>query len=135
MNDLATSILDMLRAHAGVQAIFGTPARIFAGETERPAYPYAELVSTELRDIESAQTPGGEHRVTIAVNVRGGGREQAAAALSAIMQAVQENALTLPSQNIALAHPVFFDVLRGRLPQTYRGLLRLRIVTEPEPVS
>ena len=132
MSDLVTTLLDMLRADAGVQTIFGSPARIFDGETDRSLYPYAELVSAELRDIESARAPGGEHRITIAVNVRGEGREQAAAGLGAIVKAVQENALSLPGQNIALAHPVYLDILRGRQPQTYRGLLRLRIIIEVE---
>lgn len=135
MNDLAGALLNMLRDDTGVQAIFGSPARIFDGETDRPVYPYAELVSAELRDIESPRTPSGEHRITFAANVRGEGRDQAAAGLSAIVEAVNTKAISLTGQNIVLAHPVYLDVLRGREPQTYRGLLRLRIVTEKELLS
>lgn len=133
MNGVVTSLLEMLRADVSVQAVFGVPARVFAGETERPAYPYAELIGAELREIESAQTPRGEHRITFAVNVRDGGRDQAEAGLGVLMQALQENSLSLPGMSIVLAHPVYLDIVRGREPQSLRGLLRLRIITEEEP--
>ena len=64
MSNLATALLDMLRADAGVQEVFGAPARVFDGETVRPIYPYAELVSADVQGIETAGTPGGEHRFT-----------------------------------------------------------------------
>ena len=133
MSNLVTALMEMLRADAGVQAVFGSPARVFDGETERPAYPYAELVSVETRDVASAHAPGGEHRLTFAVNVREARREDASAGLEAIIAAIRGKALTLAGANIILAHPLYFDILRGRAPLTYRGLLRLRILTDKEP--
>ena len=135
MSALVNALLDTLRADAGVQNIFGNPARIFDGETERPAYPYAEIASAELTGLENPQTPAGEHRITFAVNVRGGGREEAAAGLAAIAEAIDAKTLSVPGAAIVLAHPVYLDIVRGRAPRTFRGLLRLRILTEKDTAS
>ena len=135
MSALVTALLDTLRADAGVRAIFGHPARLFDGETERPAYPYAEIASAELAGLESPQTPAGEHRITFAVNVRGGGREEAAAGLAAIIEAIKAETLNVPGMAIVLAHPVYLDIVRGRASQTFRGLLRFRILIEEDTAS
>ena len=127
---LIEAVLAALRADEGVQAMFGVPARIFDGDTDAPMYPFVELVSAETRDIASTQAPGGEHRITFAVTTRHGGRAAAADGLDVLVRAVQAAELTLPGKAIVIVHPVYLDVMRGRTAQTFRGLLRLRILTE-----
>lgn len=130
---LIATVLSALRLDEGVREFFGAPPRIFDAETERAAFPYAELVSTATNEIASAETPGGEHRLTFAVYARHGGRAAAAEGLDALVRAVQAAELSLPNANIAFAHPVYLDVIRGRRQGVFRGLMRLRIVTEMEP--
>ena len=129
---LIERVLETLRDDAGVQAFFGAPPRIFDADTERPAYPYAEIVSAQTRDITSALTPGGEHRLTFAVYVHRASRADVAEGLSALISAIQPAELSVPGGEVVLAHPVYLDVLRTAQPQILRGLLRLRIVTQQE---
>ena len=130
---LVTALMDALRADSGVRAFFGDPPRLFDDETSRPVFPYAEFVSAETRDFASALTPGGEHRITFAVHVRKGGQAEAAEGLNVLVEAIRAADIVLPGVRIALIHPVYLDVVRGIYSKDRRGLLRLRIVTEPEP--
>lgn len=132
---LASAVMEALRADAGVREFFGTPPRICDDETGRPIYPYAELLSCETQGFASAETPSGEHRITFAVLARHGGQAEAAEGLRILVNAIAAADITLPGARIALAHPVYLDVVRGQYSKDRRGLLRLRIVTEPEDPS
>ena len=132
---LIDGVLQAIRADTQVRDFFGEPPRIFDDESRRPIYPYAELVSAETRDVASVLTPGGEHRLTFAVYVAHGGRAAAAEGLDVLQRAVQAADITLPNASIILAHPVYLDVMRAKRSDTFRCLLRLRIVTETESIN
>lgn len=128
--DVQRAVLAALRADPGVQAIFGDPARIYDDETRGPAYPFAVLERHETRPSNSSCVAGAEHTLTLAVTSRHGGRSQAREALGALRAAIEGTDFAVANQVIVLAYPTYGDVFRTRDQQTFRSILRVRIISE-----
>ena len=127
---LLKAVIDALRADPDVQAQFGSPARVYDDETQGPAYPYATLERHETRPAGSAGVAGTEHILTFAVASRFGGRAYAKEALGALRAAAERASIAPAGQIVVLAYPTYGDVFRTRDRQAFRGILRIRIVTE-----
>ena len=127
---LERAVLIALRADDDVQAIFGNPARIYDDETSEPIYPYAELERHEVEDRSAIASPGQAHTLTLVVRSRDGGRAVAKEALGALRAASERISLSLYAQRVVLIQPIYSDVLRAPDLRSFRGILRLRIITE-----
>ena len=127
---LERAVLVALRADADVQAIFGNPARVFDDETLEPAFPYAELERHEVEERGSSGASGHAHTLNFAIHSRDGGRAAAKDATGALRAACERMSLTLSGQRVVLIQPVYSDVLRAPDLRSFRGLLRVRIITE-----
>lgn len=128
--DVARAILLRLRGDAAVQSVFGTPARIFDEETDVPAYPNAVLERHQTSDAGSSCVPALEHRITISVASRWGGRRYAKEAIGFLRQALETSPLAIDGQTVVLQQVVFTDVLRTSDARLFRGVLQFRVVTE-----
>jgi hypothetical protein len=124
------AVMDALRADADVQAQFGTPPRVYDDETQGPSYPYATLERHETRPANAADVAGTEHILTFAVASRFGGRAYAKEALGALRAAIERADIVPDGQLVVLAYPTYGDVFRTRDRQAFRGILRIRIITE-----
>ncbi len=124
------AVMNALRADAGVQAQFGKPPRVYDDETQGPSYPYATLERHETRAQGAAGVAGTEHILTFAVASRFGGRAYAKEALGALRAAVERADIVPDGQIVVLAYPTYGDVFRTRDRQAFRGILRIRIITE-----
>ncbi|WP_084395659.1 DUF3168 domain-containing protein [Henriciella aquimarina] len=127
---LERAVLTGLRADTEVQAVLGHPARIFDDESPEPVFPYAELERHEVAERGSAGVPGQVHTLTFAVRSRDGGRAAAKEVLGALRAASERLSLSLAGQRVVLIQPVYGDVMRARDLRSFRGVLRLRIITE-----
>ena len=126
---IQSAILDILRGNSGVQAAFGSPPRIFDAETEDQMLPYAQLERHEVTPGGASLTQGLEHRITLAVF----GQQSLAdtkTELSALRSAVEEAVWDVTGHTIVLAHVVYSDVMRTSDRRLYRGLIRIRIISE-----
>ena len=128
--DLERAVLESLRSDGDVQAIFGNPARIFDDETEQPAFPYAELERHGVEPRNISGSAGQAHTLTISTRSRDGGREEAKAALGTLRAAANRMTLALTGQRTVLVQPVYSDVMRAPDLRSFRGVLRIRIITE-----
>ncbi len=128
--DLQRALLAALRADPTVQAVFGAPARVFDDETRGAAYPYAVFERHETRPAGAATVEGQEHILTFAVLSRDGGRGEAREALGALRLAVERATLAIDGQTVVLVQPLYADVFRTNDRRRFRGLLRVRIITE-----
>lgn len=128
--DVLSVLLDALRANADVRSVLGTPARIFDNGSPAPVFPYAEAVRFETRPFGSALHAEHEHRITLAVLSRYGGRVEARRLLGVLRRAIDAADLTLPGQWVVLKHIVYADVLRTSDLRAFRGLIRVRLITE-----
>ena len=124
------AVMAALRADPDVQAQFGNPARVYDDETQGPSYPYATLERHETRPANAADVAGTEHILTFAVASRFGGRAYAKEALGALRAAVERANIAPAGQVVVLAYPTYGDVFRTRDRQAFRGILRVRILTE-----
>lgn len=127
---LADAVLERLRSDAGVQAAFGSPARIFDGESPGAAYPFALLERHESEPAGSAGWAGAEHRLTFIVASRHGGRREAKRLIGLMRAAIETAPVTPPGQAVVLAHLAYADVVRAADRRSFRGLARFRIITE-----
>lgn len=128
--DLVRATLDLLRADAGVRDVFGHPPRIHDGDAGAPAFPFARLERVEESDAGACAVAARQYRITISTESRHGGRAFALELVGALRAALEAAQLQLPGQQIVLQQVVYSDVLRTADQRRFRGLVRLRIISE-----
>ena len=124
------AVLQALRADSDVQSIFGTPARVFDDETSEPVFPHAEIEGHAVEPRDASGMAGQAHTLTLAVRSRHGGRDAAREALGVLRAAADRMTLTLSGQRVVLVQSVYSDVMRAPDLRSFRGVLRIRIITE-----
>lgn len=122
------ALLSVLRADAGVAAIFGP--RIYDDESEAPAFPFVRVERHECRPVGASLGEAMEHVFTLAVSSRDDGLREARGALAALRAAVDAAEWSLPEGRIALAYTTYSDVMRQADRRAFRGLIRFRIISE-----
>lgn len=128
--DVAAALLALLKADASVREAFGTPPRIFDNESPLPAFPFLQLDRHEVEPADASCVAGHVHRLTLVVSSRHGGRVEARALVGRIRRAVEETPVVLEGQTVVLQQVVYSDVLRTGDLSAFRGLVRIRIITE-----
>lgn len=128
--DVASAMLAAFRTNVEVIDAFGSPPRIFDDETRRAPYPFAILERHESEPAGSSLREGQVHRLTFTTASRAGGRLQAKALIGILRKAAEAAELSLAGQNVVLIQAVYADVVRTSDRASFRGLLRIRIVTE-----
>ena len=126
------AVMTVLRTDAEVRRVFGTPPRVYDDETQGPAYPFATLERHETLPAGAAGVAGMEHTLTFAVASRFGGRAYAKEAMGALRAAIERANIAPDGQVIVLAYPTYGDVFRTRDRQAFRGILRVRIISEED---
>ena len=128
---IEAALMDLLRADTGVQAVFGTPARVFDAESDAPLFPYAQLERHEVTPAGAALVDGHEHRLTLAVFTREDRLKGAKAAVAALRLAVEGADWSgLAGVHVVMAHVVYGDVMRTADKRAFRGIIRIRIISE-----
>ena len=127
---IEAALMELLRADAGVQAVFGNPARVFDAESDAPLFAFAELERHEVTSAGAALVDGHEHRLTLAVFTREDGLKGAKAAVAALRGAVEGAAWSVPGVHVVMAHVVYGDVMRTADKRAFRGIIRIRIISE-----
>lgn len=123
-----SALMAVLRADAGVAAVYGT--RIYDDETEAAAFPFVRLERHECRPIGASLGEASEHVVTLAASSRDGGVREAREGLTALRAAVDRAEWSLPDGRVVLAHVTYSDAIRQADRRAFRGLIRIRIITE-----
>ncbi len=126
------AVLDALRADVGVRAVLGVAPRVFAGDAEKPAYPYLEVSRHALEDVSGADALMWRHELDLAVMTSVGGREEAREAADAVRAVVDAGALSIEGYRCVLASAPFIDVMRASV-HLWRALVRVRLQVEPAP--
>jgi hypothetical protein len=127
---LDTEIHRVLRESTEIQADFGNPVRLVAGETARAAFPYIRLARHEIRPRGPSGEDSPEHRISLEVFSRSGGREEGMRLTGLIGEILRQAELSPSGYRLILFFPVFSDVFLRSDGTTFRGLLRLRALSE-----
>jgi hypothetical protein len=116
-----------LKRDVGVVAAFGDPPRVYDDETRAPAFPFVRI---ERHESVPTGTGDIEHKITLAVTSREGGLWQAKDALSAIRAAAEGMSWDVAGYHVVMAHVIYADTMRASDAESYRGLIRIRIISE-----
>lgn len=119
-----------LIADAAVLASLGGP-RIYDDVPRGEPAPYVSLGLTTERDWSTGSEAGSEHVVTLHVWSDAAGRRQAAEIVCALRSAVHDAALAVSGHRLVNLRHEFSETRREADGEGYRGLVRLRAVTEP----
>lgn len=129
---LTEAVLAVLRESDAVQAAFGDPARVFDGPPRRAPFPYLSLERHEVSDDGGEGVVRTEHRVTLVITARRGGRRETGRLVDLVDGVLRGARLAPLDHRVVLALPVFRDVLQARDGASFRGVLRLRAIMDKE---
>lgn len=73
---------------------------------------------------------GQSHTITLSVRSRDGGRAAAKEVIGALRQAADNAGITLASQRVVMVQTIYSDVMRTPDLREFRGIIRVRIITE-----
>nr|WP_321440313.1 DUF3168 domain-containing protein [uncultured Hyphomonas sp.] len=124
------ALMALLRTDADVRSVFGTPARVLDAESEEPLYPYALIDRHETSPAGASLVDGLEHRITLACYSRDYGVRGAKECLSALRAAVERADWAVEGQHVVLSQVIFADAMRTADKRAFRGVVRIRIITE-----
>ena len=106
-------------------------ARIFDDVPRGAAYPYVSFAVTTERDWSTGTEDGTEHIITLHAWSQAAGRHQADEILAALRAALHDQSLALTGHRLVNLRQELAEVRRDPDGETFRGLMRLRAVTEP----
>jgi hypothetical protein len=128
------ALIAAIRSAAGddtaVQALLGSPARIYDEPPPDVVFPYATLGRVESRASDASAVESQEHFVTLHVWSRYSGRAEALDAIGALRAALHNAALSISGRRLVFLFAQFSDVFRAGDGRTTHGVLRLRALTE-----
>jgi hypothetical protein len=126
---LRAAVHAALSADGALGALLGG-ARVYDEPPKGAAFPYVTLGDARTTDY-SAGEPGEEHQLTLHAWSRQGGHREAHLIAGALLQALDDAALTLTGHRLVNFRFAVADVRRESDGRTYHALVRFRAVTEP----
>lgn len=127
---LQKAIHAALTGSSTLTALLGGP-RVYDDIPRGVAYPYVTFAQSVERDWSTGSEPGDEHTITLHVWSHEPGRKQAHAIMHAIRAALHDQPLALDDHRLVNLRHEFSETRREGDGETFRGLVRLRAVTEP----
>ncbi|HAQ35464.1 MAG: hypothetical protein CMF74_08330 [Maricaulis sp.] len=125
------ALIAHLSADAGVVALLGDPPRVFDEEPDGAAYPYVTIGRGVSEDADASGARVIEHRLTLHVWVRYGGRREAKTVVDAVRAAGHEAALSLAGGwRCVFCRSVYADAFRTRDSRIAHGVIRFRAMLE-----
>ena len=127
---LRAAIRGVLTVDAPLAALVGA-GKIYDEPPREAALPYVTLGENAVADNSTATEAGEEHTLTLHVWSRHGGHKEAHEIAGAVLAALTDAPLTLEGHHVANLRFLRADIRREPDGRTYRGVIRLRAVTEP----
>ena len=127
---LRAAIHDALSADAALINILGGP-KVYDEPPRATAFPYVTLGEARVADFSTGTEPGEEHQLTLHAWSRQGGHKEAHMIAGALLQALDDAALSLADHQLVNFRFSVADVRREADGRTYHALVRFRAVTEP----
>lgn len=128
---LQKALFSHLGSYGPLTALVGEGGIVDDAE-EQLGFPYVTIGDIQSRDWSTQSGRGQEHQVTINVWSRAAGRQEVQQIMGAIDAALDEEMPVLAGHRLVNLRPVFWHALRGPDGETYRGIMRLRAVTQAQ---
>lgn len=130
---LQKAMVSALAADAGVQALVGSPARIYDDAPRNTVFPYITIGASTIADWDTSTERGHEHAFMLHIWSRHGGHKQARAILGAVESVLHTAPLTLEDHALINLRFEFGDIFRDGDGETIHAVMRYRAVTEQLP--
>lgn len=127
---LQVALHETLSTDAGVLAALGG-ARIYDHVPRKAAYPYVTFAQSTVRDWSTGGENGEEHLITLHVWSRAECRGQLQEIIAAIRRALHDRDLPLVGHRLINLRHEYSETRREPDGERFRGIIRLRAVTEP----
>ena len=127
---LQDALIAALGADATIITLLGDPPRISDVAGDKPSYPFIEIARHETKDKSGALIDAQEHVVDLRVLTRWNGRSEARTILGVVRRVIDLAIWPVGAWRIVYCHTVYSDVLALRDGRSYRGVLRLRALTQ-----
>lgn len=125
---LQKAIFEKLAGDAGVTALVG--ARIYDNPPGDVIFPYLTLGEAQVDDWSDDGQAGAEHRLSLHVFSRVGGRAEAKAVMGAVNATLHDAGLTLEGHRLINLRFLNAETRQENDGATWRGTIRFRAVTE-----
>ncbi len=122
-----------LGADPALASLLGSPVRLYDDVPPQPQFPFASWDRARMVPLKADRAGALEHRLTLKIWSRYGGRREALEILQAVRAVLDDAALGLDGHVLVSLSTVFADVFRIRSTQVFEAILSLRAVTEPTP--
>jgi hypothetical protein len=123
----------VFKADAAVMAALGSPARIYDAPVKMGAMPFAVWRRWETRNVDASGVPTHEHIATLEVISKQTGATEARQAIAAIAARASGPVAVAVGAKIILVLPVYSDVMRSADGRSWLGVVRIKIIAEPNP--
>jgi hypothetical protein len=127
---LRAAIHDALSANGGLVATLGG-ARVYDAPPRGAAFPYVTLGEARISDVSSDGGTTQEHLLTLHAWSRQGGHKEAHVIAGALLQALDDAALSPDGHRLVNLRFSVADIRREADGRTYHAVVRFRAVTEP----
>ena len=106
-------------------------ARVYERPPRSAVFPYVPLGEARIANYWTGSEEAEEHQLTLHAWSRQGGHREAHLIAGALLQALDDAALTLDGYHLVNCRFSTADVRRESDGRTYHALVRFRAVTEP----
>jgi hypothetical protein len=127
---LRAAIHDALITDATLTSMLGGP-KIYDEPPRAAAFPYVTLGETRIADFSADGEAAEEHQLMLHAWSRQGGHKEAHLIAGALLQALDDTALTLTDHRLINLRFAVADIRREADGRTYHAAVRFRAVTEP----
>ncbi|MEM8987908.1 MAG: DUF3168 domain-containing protein [Pseudomonadota bacterium] len=128
--EVQQAVYAALSADSALQALIGAPARIYDDAPADAAFPFVTIGQARATDWHGADG-GVEHDIRLYAWSRYAGRKEVKQIISAVYDIVHEGSFSVAGHRLVNSRFVFADIFRRQDGDTYQGVMRYRIVTEP----
>jgi hypothetical protein len=132
MQAVEAALIAALQASPAARDVLGSPVRVFAMRPAGAALPYVRIARHEANPLGASETEGSEHRLSLDIITRRLGREEAMRLARIVRDALEVRPDPVGGHRFVLFNPVYTDAFLAADGITGRGLLRVRVISEPE---
>lgn len=128
--ELQMAVHAALSANTALTGLLGG-SRVYDDVPRGVEFPYVTLGESTVRDWSTGSEDGQEHVLTIHVWSRATGEREVSQIMAAVRDVLHDTALSVTDHRLINLRQDFSDARRDADGETYRGIVRLRAVTEP----
>ena len=134
VRQVAQILHSLLSSDVAVQAVLGTPARLYDNSPEDPVFPYLTYGPMRSSDIGGDEADIQTHTLTLHLWSRYGGRAEVIDAISAVTSALGKSQSNNDNDiHIVRSQVLYTDIFRDPDGQTLHGLIRFLLTTDQTP--